>query len=91
MSPGHYQLTLLMASNPEAAEAGPGPHRKPTAAKNSTQGINRVLQASIRATRHGGDTTFQGSQDGELGIQSSATPYRMGPPGGEVQADTDTS
>lgn len=70
MSPRHCQLTLLMASIPEFLGAGLGPYRKLTGAKNSAQATNRILQASIHDTMHGGDIVFQGSQAREPEVQT---------------------
>lgn len=68
--PSPLPLTLLMASDPEFLGAGLDPYRKLTGAKNSAQRTNRVLQASIHDTMHGGDTVSQGSQVGEPRVQT---------------------
>lgn len=46
--------SLAMASNPEALEAGFGPHRKPIRYKNSTAGTSSSWHASTHATTQEG-------------------------------------
>lgn len=78
-SPGYCQMTLPTASNPEALEAGLDPYRKPTGAKNNTQGTNRLLQASIHTTMYRGTLSFREARLESLGVQSSVSPDLMGP------------
>ena len=80
-SPGHCQMTLPTASNPEALEAGLDPYRKPTGAKNNMQGTNRLLQASVHATMYRGTLSFREARLESLGVQSSVSPDLMGPTG----------
>ena len=72
-------MTLPTASNPEALEAGLDPYRKPTGAKNNTQGTNRLLQASIHATVYRGTLSLREARLESLGVQSSVSPDLMGP------------
>lgn len=62
--PSPLPLTLLMASDPEFLGAGLDPYRKLTGAKNSAQRTNRVLQASIHDTMHGGEGRGEGARNG---------------------------
>lgn len=86
--PGHSEWTLLMASNPEALEAGRGSYRKPTGAKNSTQGTNGLCRPASRHT-HRPPPAWRGScLPGRLGGGAWAQapplpPDLMGPTGGQ--------
>ena len=84
-SPGHCQMTLPTASNPEALESGLDPYRKPTGTINNTQGTNRLLQASIHATMYRGTPSFREARLESLGVQNSVSPDLMGPAGSAAQ------
>lgn len=80
MSSGHCEWTLLMAFNPEALDAGLGSYRKPTGAKNSAQGTDGALQASM----HEEEAACQGGRAGGLGAWGAWGPkLHPSPPGGQ--------